>query len=342
MTRVISRISSGLNFGWVVTFALLVGTSHYLGTSYFAKDIPFEIVAGVYLLPNPTYLYVFAWVPLAVYPLWHFFGQGWSGAKARFVAGIFGFSFLTFLLAATAQLYLFWILPFGLLTLVTSLIFFWKAMLLLRSSGGAFQGRKQILEILLGPALILLASTIYLQPWSLVFKLPHVTEASLQGLDLRGMHFLRVSFTDSDLSGINFSGATLSGVKFINVKMDGATFDGARLGGVTFENVVMDGASFQQAKIENTDMERASLKNADFREAWLYQSNITESDLTAANFNESSIGRTFIEQSKLCAASFEGEWVNVYGWDGSIRDAETTLPSNNDAIGKLPELVEQC
>lgn len=344
MKEAIERKSSALNLAWVALIAVLIALCHFAARFPLAfPDFAIQTVAGVYRLPNYNYLYSFAWAPIITYVIWHLFGQTWMGSKVRFVAGVLGFSALTYLLAGAAQLYVLWVLPFGLLTIATSFLFFRKARLLLRSVQFDVSNRRSLVELLAGPLLILMISTVYLQPWSLVLKLPDVTNTALQDLDLRGTLLFKVSFTDTVLSDVDFSGADLNGVKFTNVTMRHVSFAGANLGGVIFENVAMDETNFRGAQLQNSTFKSVSIRNADFQKAWIYQTDFERADLTAANFDDSVVGRTFIQDSKLCGASFQGKDIKVYGWQGSIYDANAKVPGARGSIdGERPRLVESC
>ncbi len=308
-------LSTSTHAAYTMVFACALALSHGL------MDLPLRMVGWVFVLPNHDYLYVFAWTPIVAYLGWHRFGQSWHGRRAQVVAGVFVFASLLYLLAGGAQLYGMWVVPVGVLTLMMSALFLRQGLLVLTVGESHLAWPLRAGLLVVGPVLIIVASTIYLQPWSLVAQLPNATQGSYENLDLRGMHFNGVSFTDTNLSGADFSQAEVTGARFNNVILMRAKFDGARL--------------------ENVSIHHVDLAHADFRGAHLFQSEISASNLRGANFGGAFLGRLHIKGSILCSASFEGITGRVYGWSESVYDVTTTLPDLGDVWHK-PTLVEGC
>lgn len=266
------------------------------------------------MLPNHDYLYFFCWIPIAFYLVWSASGKHWSSNALLMVAGIYGLAGLFFFLAGSAQLYRAFILPFGLLPIWVSTIFFKRSYEIFKKHCQSLQSVKCWASFLVGPAFLIAISGIYNQPWELVYHLPNVSGATLKNADLKGLNFNLVKFENSDLSGTNFSGTEFTVVSFNNVNLDDTNFYGTSADGLKISD--------------------SSLRNSSFESSYLYQSDIRNSYLVNSQFALTSGGRFFLIDNKICGANFDPMTLSVYQWDGSFFDDSTKFPD-----GKTPDNV---
>lgn len=302
----------------VLVFASLVIVNHLTGNMALN-------VAGWFLkLPNLTYLYVFAWVPIVSYIFLHCFQSQISHNIRAFFSGLLYLSAFVYLIVGAAQLIRMFILPFGLFTLYIAYVFLVRAREIAPEKEVQNVGHIIVLTKALGAVALFICSTVYNQPWSLVFHLPNVQGANLQNYDLSDMHFNMVSFTDSNLEGANFSNSQLIGVKFSDTNLSKAIF--------------------YQAKIESSEFTNINMSHSVISNSWLYQTEFSDSDLTGVLFYKTFLGRFFISNSQLCGTKFiELPYPNgLYGARDSVFDKNTIFPVDVDPEEIHAKYTENC
>ncbi|MEM8489417.1 MAG: pentapeptide repeat-containing protein [Pseudomonadota bacterium] len=283
-----------------LVFSTLLGLTHLL------TDIPSWAAADLLLLPNVFFLYVFAWTPIPVYVA----GRLWSASLPQSVklpmVGVLYLSSLTYLVVGIAQLIRFFVLPFGILTITMSVLFFRQARKI-EYECKAEAGRFSILQKTASVVILVLCSTILDQPSGLVFN-RHVEGANFVNADLSDLFLARRTFERVDFSGANFAGTELSGSEFTLANLSKSIFYNTKLSGV---------------KISKSNLSDVTISNS-----YLYQSSIADSNLIDALINASYIGRVDLTDSKLCGAKFLALPYprGIYNWNGSIYNGVTVLP----------------
>lgn len=285
-------------------------------------------VGWFYGLPNHTYLYVFSWVPIAVYFIWYFGFDHITEMKAQIVASLLLFSAAIYVASGAAQMYRGWIIPVGMFPILIGVWFAWRGYQLILAYPVAVGRPLQVAAMIAGPMVMIMVSTIYVQPWSLVWELPNVKGGSFRDTDFSGLSFNRVKFSGTDLTGANFTGSNLIGIEFNDVNLGGAEFGHANIRSVIFFQSRLQGSSFGDATI--------------------YQTKFKRSDLSDANFEVRFVGRSYIENSFVCGSNFQNlqELASFksgfYGWSGSFYDVRTKFPKQIDPKLEEMKLVEKC
>jgi uncharacterized protein YjbI with pentapeptide repeats len=121
------------------------------------------------------------------------------------------------------------------------------------------------------------------------------------GIDLENAQLDVVDMTDADLQGANLRNVEAAGAKFWNADLSGACLDGAKARGARF-----DGANLSSAQMNTADM-----INADFTEANLTGASLTHSLLKKAVFTDASLRDARLlgaamEQTEVTGADFAG------------------------------------
>lgn len=297
----------------LVVFLILLGFDFYTGSHLL------HVVGWVFRLPNHDYLFVLCILPLLVSVVAHLFKHqdqvGFVNSAFSAVLIVGGPSYV---LAGGAQLWRLPVIPIGLVTVAMGIALIRQGLAL--TTGKSYKTNKHRMVFALGVCGFIVASTIYLQPWSIVFDMPNVEGKNHENIDLSNTYLNLVSFDEVNLEGADFTGASLVGVDFVNVKLNGV--------------------SFRDADIENTIFRESSLVGADFSDARIYQSKFIDSDLRNSILTPSFVGRTYINTSLLCGAMLGDLQTGVYGWQGSTIDeaALRTLEGESDSIRKFQDL----
>lgn len=252
-------------------------------------------VGWVYLLPNHNYLYVFLLLPLTVFFAVRLSKSSVKEFLAPGLSSVMVIGGVSYILSAGALLWRMLFIPLGAVPLIMGLILIREGIELFKSDHFKINGK--IVGGLIGSLCLFLLSTIYQQPWKLVFNMPKVADVNFQKIDLSQTYFNRVKFDGVNLDKVDFSGASLIGVDFTNVSLQGANFTGANIEGCKFTS--------------------SDLNHADFTGARIYQTRFDDSNLSASSLTPGFIGRTYITNSLLCNAKFNDLEGGVYGWAGS-------------------------
>ncbi|TVZ41945.1 pentapeptide repeat protein [Alteromonadaceae bacterium 2753L.S.0a.02] len=294
---------------WVLCFSAMVAISHLLG------NMALLVAAWVLKLPNITYLYVFAWLPLCIYVLYYTYGEKASSLVRLVVCGVFYAAFVAYLVVGVAQLYRAFIIPFGLITLYMAYFFYKSARELDAQEKNS--GYKCFLYKTVGTVLLIALSNIYAQPWKLVVQLPNVKNVDLRDQSLAGMEFNSMRFENVNLKGVDFSGTSFSNVKF--------------------ENVDLSYSIFNRSKLESVKLTNSNLYSAVISKSRLYEAEIINTNMVDALIYKSFVGRVDIKESLICGTKFvELPYSDgVYSWKKSKYNKDTVFPTVLDPERKL-------
>jgi uncharacterized protein YjbI with pentapeptide repeats len=156
----------------------------------------------------------------------------------------------------------------------------------------------------------------------------NMTEADLNGLDLKGCQFVRCRAGHANFSSCNFTEARFRFCDFNNTKWRGTTvssafFQDCKLTGaqmvvantlmpLAFErclliNANLRGLSFRRSQLDGVDFQCADLRDADFRDAVLTGCSLREANVTKARFEGADLRGADLGSLQLGDASrFKG------------------------------------
>ena len=240
-------------------------------------------------LPRILYLYVFAYSPFLGYFCWLLAIKLKNNNLLLFASGIILFSSVTYFLFGILQIIYLPSIPLGIIPIFVSIIYAISGLKLFIAIE-----KKHIFIGFVGPALILLFSQIYNQPWKLITHLPKVSNVNLKNTNMNKTY----------------------------------------LHSLTFRNVVLNGSSFKNSYFDMVSFSGSSLQNVNFNNSKLYMVTFESCDLKNAELNFNALGRVIIRNSNLCGAnlvklrepSYVKEPSGVYTWDGTIYDSKTIFP----------------
>ncbi len=105
--------------------------------------------------------------------------------------------------------------------------------------------------------------------------------------------------SDADLDGVDLRTTNLSGADLIRSNLVGANLSGADFNRANFYDADLSEASLNGADLSGADLYRTSLSNADFDGANLSDANFNDADLRNANFSNTDLIRTNLSDANL-------------------------------------------
>ena len=115
-------------------------------------------------------------------------------------------------------------------------------------------------------------------PWRARDLLANFADASLAGLEARG-----VEFTNANFNRAVFIDAELEGANLTRVDARGAIFTGANLTGATLSSGRFEGASFQGARLTAANLSDGAFADADLKNAEMVGATLSGADLANAH-----------------------------------------------------------
>jgi len=171
-----------------------------------------------------------------------------------------------------------------------------------------------------------------------------LSEASLQGANLR-----RANLSDTILVGANLSGACLSEAYLYDASLSSANLHGAALDDTHLNGAQLIGADLREANLNgailsDAQLIRANLCGADFdgatlRNAYLTGANLRQASLNGADLSGAFLIRADLEGANVNIANFSGTKLSGSRLDSAIAltqeqlnaafvDQQTTVPSH--------------
>lgn len=171
-----------------------------------------------------------------------------------------------------------------------------------------------------------------------------LSEASLQGANLR-----RANLSDTILVGANLSGAYLSEAYLYEASLSSANLHGAALDDTHLNGAQLIGADLREANLNgamlcDAQLIRANLRGADFdgamlRNAYLTGANLRQASLNGADLSGAFLIRADLEGANVNSANFSGTKLSGSRLDRAIAltqeqlnaafvDQQTTVPSH--------------
>jgi uncharacterized protein YjbI with pentapeptide repeats len=120
--------------------------------------------------------------------------------------------------------------------------------------------------------------------------------AMLEGADLGSAKLKRAHLCEAKLEGADLSFANLEGARLCEAKLEGADLSFANLEGARLCEAKLEGADFREASLEGADLRFANLKGADFSFA----------NLKGVDFREASLEGADLRFAKLEGANLSG------------------------------------
>lgn len=111
---------------------------------------------------------------------------------------------------------------------------------------------------------------------------PYLTDAVLDGADLRGAFFRHAELARMNLSGANLSRADLVGAILNGSDLSGADLTYARLGGANLTSVDLSRAGLSHANLSYANIQRPYLRGADFTNSYWQGTRLAEADVSEA------------------------------------------------------------
>jgi uncharacterized protein YjbI with pentapeptide repeats len=130
----------------------------------------------------------------------------------------------------------------------------------------------------------------------------NLTEAQLEGADLRYAHLERANLSGAYLEGADLSFAHMQRAQLVGARLSGATLSEANLYRANLGGAHLEGADLGKAFLRQADFQRAQLQGADLRNANLEQAILIEANLERADLGKADITRAILSQAHLRGA----------------------------------------
>jgi uncharacterized protein YjbI with pentapeptide repeats len=131
---------------------------------------------------------------------------------------------------------------------------------------------------------------------SAIDVVPDLSEAELDGVDLRR----------TNLSGADLSGADLSGAELFRANLSEAKLSWAKLSGAMLSDANLRGAKLSGANLSDANLLKADLSGADLTEADLSLAHLTDAMLFSAKLTGAILRRTILSPAGLTEADLSG------------------------------------
>ena len=171
----------------------------------------------------------------------------------------------------------------------------------------------------------------------------NLSEAKLNGADLRlaKLHGANLSeaelhganLSSAELHGADLSGAELHGANLFNAELHGADLSEAELHGADLYNAELYGADLYNAELHGVGLEEAELYGANLSKAELHGADLSEAELYGADLSETglhgaNLGQAILENTDLSDAY----WDKPEDWDNIISGIRVSLKKRISSI----------
>lgn len=143
-----------------------------------------------------------------------------------------------------------------------------------------------------------------------------LSQAQLQGVNLKGKCLIQSNFSKADLSGAILSHADLSQVNFEEANLSScdlresdftySNLQGADLSEACLAHALLYDATLANANLSNADLRNAVLSGVDLTQAQLSGANFSQADLSGVDLREVDLRNTTMTQADLSDADLRG------------------------------------
>ena len=157
----------------------------------------------------------------------------------------------------------------------------------------------------------------------------YLSDAALDGADLRYAILSGLNLTDANLEGANLTDANLTGANLTNANLGNANLTNANLGNANLTGANLGNANLERVGLERANLEGANLERANLEGAYLEGANLTGANLTGANLTITTLTDANLTDANLMGADLE---------DANLMGADLTDANLRNAILRYADL----